>query len=216
MSLEMKVSRAQALGDPGIFGSIGKFLGGVAKTAVRAIPGVGPIAATGIELLAGGGPRATQVAAVSPSLTRQQVMRAKPMNAAQRRRAAGLTLADVRQYGGSLKKAIAARDAALTAEAGVKRGAYLQVDQGPPRGGRGTPIMAGPRGECPAGYHPNKTGYYAHSPLGTPTWVSPGERCVRRRRNPGNMRAADRAISRIEQSKRALQRLNRVTIRKTC
>jgi len=43
--------RASAAGDPGIFG----FLGGLAKSAVGLIPGIGPIARIGIEAATGGG-----------------------------------------------------------------------------------------------------------------------------------------------------------------
>lgn len=66
---------------------------------------------------------------------------------------------------------------------------------------------------CQAGYRPNKTSYF----LRDGTFVPRGSKCVKiRRRNPGNMRAADRAIGRIESSKKAMARLNRVTVRKKC
>jgi len=69
----------------------------------------------------------------------------------------------------------------------------------------------------PRGFHLNKTGYFLTSPAEFGTFVEPFSRFVRnRRRNPGNMRAADRAISRIESAKRMAKRLSRITVRKKC
>lgn len=75
-----------------------------------------------------------------------------------------------------------------------------------------------PEGGCPAGHRPNKTGYWVTSSLGTPSYVSPGERCVKiRKRNPLNPRALDRSIGRITSAKKAVGKINRITIRaKTC
>jgi len=67
----------------------------------------------------------------------------------------------------------------------------------------------------PRGFHLNKTGYFLTSAAEFGTFVEPFSRFVRnRRRNPGNMRAADRAISRIESAKRMAKRLSRITVRK--
>jgi len=69
----------------------------------------------------------------------------------------------------------------------------------------------------PRGFHLNKTGYFLTSPAEFGQFVEPFSRFVRnRRRNPGNMRAADRAISRIESAKRMAKRLSRITVRKKC
>ncbi len=66
---------------------------------------------------------------------------------------------------------------------------------------------------CPAGYKANKSDYH----LKDGTFIAAGSRCVRiRRRNPLNVRAADRAIGRIESAKKATERLKRVTVRKVC
>lgn len=46
MSLAVKVARRQVAGDPGLFGSIGKFLGGALKTVGGLVPGVGGILQT--------------------------------------------------------------------------------------------------------------------------------------------------------------------------
>lgn len=60
------------------------------------------------------------------------------------------------------------------------------------------------------GFHINKSSYFLQSG----EFVPAGSRLVRnRRRNPGNMRAADRAISRIESAKRMAKRLGRITVR---
>lgn len=66
---------------------------------------------------------------------------------------------------------------------------------------------------CPSGYRPNKSDYF----LRDGSFVAAGTRCVKiRRRNPGNMRAADRAISRITSAKNMAKRLGRITVRKSC
>lgn len=77
--------------------------------------------------------------------------------------------------------------------------------------------VAGPAGVAPGiaptGFHLNRTSYF----LQTGEFVEKGSRFVRnRRRNPGNMRAADRAISRIESAKRMARRLGRITVRSKC
>jgi hypothetical protein len=65
----------------------------------------------------------------------------------------------------------------------------------------------------PAGYHVNKSDYF----LMDGTFVPAGSRWVKnRQRNPLNPRAASKAISRIEQLKRATARFSRITIRKKC
>ena len=64
---------------------------------------------------------------------------------------------------------------------------------------------------CPKGHKPNESSYF----LKDGTFVLAGTKCVRiRRRNPLNPRAADRAISRLESSKKAVTKINRFTIRK--
>ena len=78
-------------------------------------------------------------------------------------------------------------------------------------------VAANGAGIVPKGFHLNKTGYFLSSPEEFGTFVAPMTRFVRnRRRNPGNMRAADRAVSRIESAKRMAKRLSRISIRKKC
>lgn len=69
------------------------------------------------------------------------------------------------------------------------------------------PSMNGNRGcgGCPSGYHPNKSSYF----LKDGTFVPEGSRCVKnRRRNPGNMRALDRALGRLNSAKRLQAKLH--------
>jgi len=78
-------------------------------------------------------------------------------------------------------------------------------------------VGAGGVGLPPTGFHINRTGYFLTNAAEFGTFVAPGSRFVRnRRRNPGNMRAADRAITRIEQAKRMAKRLSRITVRSRC
>ena len=66
---------------------------------------------------------------------------------------------------------------------------------------------------APSGYHVNESDYF----LKDGTFVPAGSRWVKnRKRNPLNPRAASKAISRIEQLKRATSRFSRITIRKKC
>ena len=68
-------------------------------------------------------------------------------------------------------------------------------------------------GMPPKGYHLNESDYW----LKDGTFVPARSRWVKnRRRNPLNPRAASKAISRIEQLKRATKRFGRITIRKKC
>jgi hypothetical protein len=61
-------------------------------------------------------------------------------------------------------------------------------------------------GGCPAGYHPNKTGYYTKQ-----GYVAAGTQCVRnRKRNPLNPRAASRALSRLTGTKKAMKSIDRM------
>jgi len=80
-----------------------------------------------------------------------------------------------------------------------------------PGGATGFEVAGAAPGQLPPrGFHLNKTGYF----LITGEFVEPFSRFVRnRRRNAGNMRAADRAISRIESAKRMAKRLGRITVR---
>lgn len=172
MSLAVKQARFQARGDPGLFGSIGKFLGGVTRT-VGSIVG-GPV---GFGLRALGGvisPPAAQPVAPRPRITTLSP------------KAFGLQLP-----GGGFTR-------------GLPPSALRQIPGA-------VPVGAGLA--CPKGMTPNKSDYF----LKSGEFVPAGTRCVSiRRRNPLNPRAADRAISRLESAKKAVTRLNRITIRSKC
>ena len=93
---------------------------------------------------------------------------------------------------------------------------------GPPGVGFGSPIggatIGGPptpaangMGLPPKGYRLNKSSYW----LRDGTFVPKGTRWVKaRRRNPLNPRAASNAIRRLESAKKAVARINRISIRK--
>ncbi len=92
---------------------------------------------------------------------------------------------------------------------GTPRGADIQTGTGARQ--RFFPTGATGLGEgCASGFHPNKSAYF----LKNGTFVEAGSRCVKnRRRNPLNPRAASKAISRLESAKKAVGRINRITIR---
>jgi hypothetical protein len=168
MSLAVKAARLQSAGDPGLFGSIGKFIGGAAKIVGGILPGpLGiPLKLGGglLSRLAGGG--APQIAPRAPQTFQQRI-------------------------------------------------AAQQFFPVPGVGGAAVPVSAiTPAGiACPSGMHANKSAYF----LKSGQFVGKGTRCVpSRRRNPGNSRANDRAIGRIESAKKMAARLGRITIRKEC
>lgn len=170
MSLAMRAARSQAAGDPGFFGDIGKFVGGVVKTVGGIAPGpVGGLLTAvggGLQRISGGGAPA-QVPARVP----------------------------VARGGGFSRF-------------GPARGGRISAAATPPAAQRA--LMAGPGLACPSGFRPNKSDYF----LKGGGFVAAGTRCVRvRRRNPLNVRAADRAIGRLESAKKAASRLNRISIR---
>lgn len=172
MSLAVKQARFAATGDPGLFGSIGKFLGGVARVATGVVgtilPGpVGFAARLASKALGAGQPQ--QVAPYQPRM---------PVSFAGGRPAAFGT-----------------------------GGAPRQI-AGPPGA-----VPTGPALACPPGMRANKSSYF----LRDGSFVAKNSRCVSiRRRNPGNSRANDRAIGRIESAKKMAARLGRITIRSAC
>ena len=172
MSLAVKRARFVATGDPGLFGSIGKFIGGAAKT-IGGIIG-GPVG-YGLRTLGG---------LVAPT-TR-----------------GGMPVSFV----GPRPTSPAGRD--------------LLASQGRLLNGRLVPtehqvgaVPVGPAMACPPGMRANKSSYF----LRDGTFVPKNSRCVAvRRRNPGNSRANDRAIGRIESAKKMAARLSRITIKAPC
>jgi len=200
MSLAVKYSRSGVLkqqhrGDPGLFGFVGKALGGIAKLAGNILPGPIGLVAKGVGgLLAGNGkPQNPSLAAkplpasVMPALYPQgQTFAAQPQGD---------------QYG--------------IINIGGSGGGVPQLPYGPgntTQGGFAGAIPA-TNGACPTGYHRNKVGYYSKKS----GWVAAGSVCVKnRKRNPLNPRALSRSIARLHSAKNAAAFLSRVTIREKC
>lgn len=186
MSIAIKAAKFQ--GDPGLFG----FLGGVAKkiggAAFRTfVPG--PIKTA---LSVGAGFLGGRVSA--PSVSRTSFALPAP----------------ARQRPAPVMPGIGRSATAVTRVPGITGLAQRMI----PGGATGFEVPAAEAGALgPKGFHLNKTGYF----LQTGEFVEPRTKWVRnRRRNPGNMRAADRAITRIESAKRMASRLGRITVRKKC
>lgn len=186
------VSRAYHMGDPGLFGSIGKFIGGVGKTVVGAASGFisgGPMGALGGALKGAGIIKAPTYAPqpVAPVSTGMMNIRAMPGTGYQ--------------------------NGPLGLSTTMGRGATTPTYQ---NGARAFPATKaeGPPGP---GYHLNKGGYYRRSPAGSVVYVPPESVWVRnRRRNPLNPSALDRAMGRVTSAKNASKKLSRITIRKSC
>jgi len=190
-------------GDPGLFGFVGKLIKG----------GVGAAAA-----LATGGGVSGAVGAFRRSLASGRGVSRRQQRAIQQRLQGRVPMQEQRAYspGGGLPIRPSLGDVVIQQPFGG-----INVPQkgsrGAPIAGRGTAIMAGAGGSCPTGYKPNKTGYWITSPQGTPSYVSPGERCVKiRKRNPLNPRAWDRAYGRLKSSKRWQKKIAAVTFREKC
>lgn len=77
-------------------------------------------------------------------------------------------------------------------------------------GAAGAGVAVGTTIACPSGFRPNKSSYFTLA-----GFVPKGTRCVRRRRrNPMNPRALDRAISRVDSGKRLQSKLAEITTAK--
>ena len=194
MSLAIKVSRASYQGDPGLWG----FIKGAAKTAVSFVT-AGPTAAVGTAL---GQMRGTQpVPPPVPGATTQGgggmpawATRVGVAALARQRSTAGMPAPM------PVQQAPGFRGAAERFFPGGATG--LQVAPPPPM------VMNGRGGT--GGFHLNKSDYFLRSG----EFVAAGTKWVRnRRRNPGNIRAASRALSRVTATKKALQTFSKVSIR---
>lgn len=206
MSGSIKIARAQAMGDPGLFGAIG----GALKGAIGGLTG-GPISiisgaiAGGVKGAKGGKPGGGLTPNMRGAL--QRLQQGKPI-APEARRA--LTGAGVNVVG--LGPGFQANQSVPVTRTPGLKGALQRLVPGGATGFEVT-TQAGPSVACPPGFHPNKTSYF----LKDGTFVPEGTRCVRnRRRNPMNPRALSRAISRVESAKKASKRLSRITVRKKC
>jgi len=195
MSIAIKAAKAQ--GDPGLFGFLGraaKRLGGAAINTF--VPG--PIRTAGRTAL---------------GILRPSVSQASGGFQVPGRVSSAVPLAGARRLQG-FGPARPGTGTPVTRTPGI-RGAVQRLLPG---GATGFEVAGAAGGVLPPrGFHLNKTGYFLTSPEEFGTFVEPLSRFVRnRRRNPGNMRAADRAISRIESAKRMAKRLSRITVRKKC
>jgi len=194
MSMAIKAAKFQ--GDPGLFGFLGRAAKKLGSAAVRTfVPG--PIK-TAASFAAG---------AIASRLTPSSGGFITPPSVSIGQRLAGATPSTF----GPARPGIGTP---VTRVPGI-RGSLQRLLPG---GATGFETVAGGNGLIvPKGFHLNKTGYFLSSPEEFGTFVAPGTRFVRnRRRNPGNMRAADRAITRIEGAKRMAKRLGRISIRKKC
>ena len=193
MSMAIKAAKFQ--GDPGIFGTLGRLAKGAVSTAVSTfVPG--PVRAIGGQALSAlRGLRQGPAGPIPGTFT-------LPRGGAF---GGGARIAALRGFG----PARPGTGTPVTRVPGI-RGTVQRLLPGGATGFE-TVGAGGMAGIPPKGFHLNKTGYF----LQTGEFVEPMSRFVRnRRRNPGNMRAADRAVSRIESAKRMAKRLGRISIRK--
>jgi len=196
MSMAIKTAKAQ--GDPGLFGFLGTAARRLGGAALRVVPGGGAIR-TALGIGAGflGG-------RVSPSTSSFAV----PGRTAGRQ----LLTAGAR---GFARPGTGFRTPTPVTRVPGFAGALQRILPGGRTGFETVPGEVG--GLPPKGFHINRTGYFLTNEAEFGTFVAAGSRFVRnRRRNPGNMRAADRAITRIEQAKRMAKRLGRITVRSKC
>jgi len=189
---KLGINRSQYMGDPGLLGSIGKFIGGAAKVVTGAATGFlggGPLGALGGALKGAGIIKAPTYA---PQPTAMPVSGAMMNIRAMPGTGYGQPLSPTMGRGAGTTYAPSQNGA---------RAFPARREEGPP----------GP------GYHLNKGGYYRRSPAGSVVYVPPESVWVRnRRRNPLNPRALDRAMGRVTSAKAASKKLGRITIRKSC
>jgi len=196
MSIAIKAAKAQ--GDPGLLGFLGRAAKSVGGSLARSlVPSpLREAASRGLALI-----RPTVSQAQSGFQVPGRVSSSVPLAGARRLQGFG--------------PARPGTGTPVTRVPGIRGGLQRLL----PGGATGfETVAAGGAGTLPPrGFHLNKTGYFLTSAAEFGTFVEPFSRFVRnRRRNPGNMRAADRAISRIESAKRMAKRLSRITVRKKC
>lgn len=188
MSYAMKVAKANAMGDPGLFGFIGKAIGSVAKVAGSILPGpLGGIAKVVGNVLVPAKPiKAATIAPSFPGIgTGLPVLRQLPDSS----RTSGVSVGGL----------------TIGTKTSFFPGAAPQ-QQGGGMGGTSTAIAP-----CDQrGFHRNRTGYYTQR-YG---WIEKGSVCVKnRRRNPLNPRALSRALARLTSAKKAVRCLGDFTVR---
>jgi len=175
------------MGDPGIFGSIWKGIKGVAGIGTGIVSKLGIPVISGV---AGGLSGILSGRAGIPGASTQpiyQMPKAIPA-APLRMPGSGAPTRYGLQLGGT----------ALGVTTGI----------GAPPAFAGAPPTA-----TMGGFHLNKSSYF----LKDGTYIEAGTKWVKnRRRNPGNMRALSRSLSRVKSAKRMAKSLSNVTIRKSC
>lgn len=184
--------KRQYRGDPGLFGFIGKAIGGVAKIAGSIIPGpIGGIA----KLVSGALSSAGKP--VNPSIA------AKPLPASVMSVLTASNVPQLPQF---------PQQIGLVNTQNVTSPGVGMVPYAPPgtvnQSGLGAGASTNGAG-CQSGYHRNKTGYFTKK-YG---WIPQGSVCVKnRKRNPLNPRALSRSMARLSSAQCAASFLNRVTI----
>ena len=184
--------RRDLRGDPGLFGDIGKFFGGVATTVGGFLPGpAGTILTKAGSLISG-----TNTAIGRPV----SVAAAQPILVA----GSGFVSQD-RSIQERLQDVFRVDDPFF----GGEPGAQVTLFGGRSRNGS-TAVARGENGACMSGFHLNKASYF----LKDGTRILKGTVCVKnRRRNPLNDRAASNAIRRLEGARKAIKNIQRVSIR---
>ncbi|MHC4648428.1 MAG: hypothetical protein ACYTBJ_23460 [Planctomycetota bacterium] len=206
--MSLQIQSSKAMGDPGIFGAIGRGISRVAKTAVgiagEVLPGpAGTIARAAGRTLwkpsvaARAQPRTGTAAAAVP--VRRALPTARPLARLPFRPPVTVDFNGARPSGVIDQRVLPAIDETQL---------FKDV----------TPAVS-----CPKGFKPNKSTYYRRvlTPGGPPegqlVLVTPGSRCVRiRKRNAANPRAMDRALGRIKSGKRFARKMGQVTVRDPC
>lgn len=188
MSLAMRQARMYAVGDPGLFGFLGKVGKGLVGAATGFVTG-GPGGAIAGAARAFIPPRAMPGVGMVPAQSPMVSTRTQPMFP--------VLAAQSPQFSGR---------GFYAGPGGVAAGS---VQYGP--GGPGTAVQqrttgavvgAGAGTPCTSGYHYNKSAYYTKR-YGV---IEKGTVCVKnRRRNPLNPRALSRSMSRIKSAQKAVR-----------
>jgi len=211
MSAAVTISKANYMGDPGIFG----WVGGVAKRALgvaTVIPGIGGFAGAARNFLFPGDARVNiPGASTLPSLPRGGRIPAAPLAMPGSGRPTQYSQPSNRGPSGPCpapgqsRGQIPAPGMLAAAQRFFPGGETGMMDQY----GVTTAMLAGKATGWP-GYHWNKSGYF----LMSGEYVAPGTKAVRnRRRNPCNPRAVSRALGRVKAAKRFATSISHVSIR---
>lgn len=177
MSLSNKMARAQAMGDPGFFGSLWKGIKKIGGAALGVASSILPGPIGGAVRTVGGAIFGGARQQMRPQLPARQIAPQRSMPGIGTQRGWQMQIPPFTPY---------------------PLVGYTETPGAP----TAAPPAAG--GLPPRGYKLNKSGYFVHAgPPGTDAyfqgvWVPPRSQFVRaRRRNPLNPRALDRATSRV-------------------